>query len=295
MKRLLVLVAAALLILPAGQAFAAAYKDTSTPAILHKAYKDAQKGKGDFKVLIVAGHDDQFSGTSFAGLREADLNLELAEKIKDLLGDNKNLEVRMARTEEGYDPDLLEYFTDRREQTEDFIARYKDRMERHLESGNLESASGVPHGTAASEAALRLYGINKWSNDEEFDLVLHVHFNDTARYDLNYPAPYTGFTIYTPENQFGNARGSWAVGEALRDRLMDVTYPSTLPGESAGLVEDQELIAIGAYNTLEAASVLVEYSYIYERRIQDPLLRESTLNAMAEATQLGLEDFFKDK
>jgi N-acetylmuramoyl-L-alanine amidase len=152
----------------------------------------------------------------------------------------------------------------------------------------------VPHAAAPNEMAMRLYSINKWANDNKYDLVLHIHFNDTARYNQVYPGPYTGFSVYVPHSQFGNARGSQAVGRALVEQLSRIHYPSTLPQESGGLVEDQELIAIGAYNTLKPASVLVEYSYIYEQRVQNPTLRQTTLNDMAEATAVGLESFLKD-
>ncbi len=59
-----------------------------------------------------------------------------------------------------------------------------------------------------------------------------------------------------------------------------------------GVVEEQELIAIGTYNTLEAPSMLIEYGYIYEPQFADPAVRESTLKDLAFQTYLGIQDFF---
>jgi len=68
-----------------------------------------------------------------------------------------------------------------------------------------------------------------------------------------------------------------------------------LPKENSGLVESQDLIAIGAYNTLDSAGILIEYGYIYEPQFEDGKVREKTITEMAWQTYLGLNDFFKTK
>jgi len=38
---------------------------------------------------------------------------------------------------------------------------------------------------------------------------------------------------------------------------------SNISGENRGIIEDQKLIAIGAYNTLDPAVLFMEYGYIH--------------------------------
>ena len=73
-------------------------------------------------------------------------------------------------------------------------------------------------------------------------------------------------------------------------------YPqSDLPKENAGLVEDQELIALGSNNTLDGAGMLIEYGYIYEPAFADPDMRTIVLEDLALQTYLGVMDFFEEK
>ncbi|MDE1971230.1 MAG: hypothetical protein KGI50_06690 [Patescibacteria group bacterium] len=57
-------------------------------------------------------------------------------------------------------------------------------------------------------------------------------------------------------------------------------------------MDDPELIAIGANNTSDAASMLIEYAYIYEPQLIDPNLRNMAIKDLAFQTYLGLQDFF---
>jgi len=59
------------------------------------------------------------------------------------------------------------------------------------------------------------------------------------------------------------------------------------------LIEDQQLIALGRYNTSDTASLLIEYGYIYESKLADETGREQFFSAFADKIYLGLEDFFK--
>ena len=67
---------------------------------------------------------------------------------------------------------------------------------------------------------------------------------------------------------------------------------SDLPIESEGIIEDQDLIAIGSFNSVNAASLLIEYGYIYEPQLTDPTMRELATQDLAFQTYLGLQDFF---
>src|SRR3989344_5385054 len=62
--------------------------------------------KKPIKILIVPGHDNQFSGAVFNGVREADLNLELAKKLVSSLAEDTRLYVTIARDDSGYIPIL---------------------------------------------------------------------------------------------------------------------------------------------------------------------------------------------
>jgi peptidoglycan hydrolase-like protein with peptidoglycan-binding domain len=59
------------------------------------------------------------------------------------------------------------------------------------------------------------------------------------------------------------------------------------------LIEDQELVALGRYNTADTANVLIEYGYIYEPMFADDLVRPFVLEELAYQTYLGVEDFLQ--
>lgn len=67
---------------------------------------------------------------------------------------------------------------------------------------------------------------------------------------------------------------------------------SNLPSEDEGVVESQELIAIGSANTVDAASMLIEYGYIYEPQFRVESVRSMAVKELAFQTYLGLSDFF---
>jgi N-acetylmuramoyl-L-alanine amidase len=277
------------------QAASVFFVDSSTPDILHAAYKDAKRGNEKFKILIVPGHDNVASGASFGGLREADLTLATAKELAAEFAEDSYIEARLARTDKGYDPELANYFVEHRDDILVYRASQTAQMQDYLASGGIASNVLVDHNFAPSEVALRLYGINKWANEQGYDLIIHIHFNDVPRPNRSLPGWPSGFSIYVPEHQFSNAKGSFAVGEAIKNRLDDLYHASTLPQESISPVEDQELIAIGSNNSLDASSVLIEYSYIYEPLVQNDYLRNESLESMAKLTYLGVEDFLNKK
>lgn len=269
------------------------FVDSSTPEILHKAYADARRGE-KFKILIVPGHDDVASGAVFGGLREADLALAVGEKLNEAFKRDERIEATLARDSNGYLPGLAFYFSEYRQEILNYRAVQTAQMRQYLASGEIASNVVVNHNYAPSEVAIKLYGINKWANEQGFDLVLHLHFNDVPRPDRSRPGWPTGFALYVPERQFSNAKGSMAVAEAIKKRLMELYRPSTLPQEAQNPVEDQELIAVGSNNSLDASSVLVEYAYIYEPVVQYGAA-DTTFAQTAEMTYKGVEDFLQKK
>lgn len=268
------------------------FADSVTEASLRDVYAQAKQGLRKVRILIVPGHDKERWGTEFKGVKEFELNLELAENLRQLLSQNPLFEVTLSQTDKGYDQRLLSYFENNKNGILAFIADHKNTMARAVSEGDVKAVSNVIHNSVTSDTALKLYGINKWANEQATDIVIHVHFNDYPGRRFNSPGTYSGFSVYVPENQFSNAKGSRALANRVASRL-ETLYPrSDLPKENAGVVEDQELIAIGANNTLTGAGMLIEYGYIYENQFVHPDLRSTIISDLAFQTYAGVMDFF---
>ncbi len=264
-----------------------------TVSDLKTTYKKAENKRDKVKVLLVAGHEPHYGGTEYGGLKERDLAVDLAEEIKKLLDKESEYKVVISRDKEKWNPDLENYFVKNWETIMPWKDAYQREMVRLFNTGQVKRVTdGVLHNDAPPDVARRLYGINKWVNENGFDIVIHIHFNDYPRKKLSSPGAYKGFAIYIPEGQYSNAEATKAVAEKIHARLAKSFSPSNLPKENTGLVEDQELVAIGRHNTVDAVSLLIEYAYIYEPRLHDPALREKNIKQMALDTYLGLEDFF---
>ena len=247
------------------------------------------------KVLVVPGHDEQFSGTTYNGLSELKLTIELGEKLYALLKKEPFLDVYISQTKEGYVPEIWAYFTDNRDAILAFLSEKKALMENLIGTSEIKPVVNVQHNFAPAEGAIRLYGINKWANDHDIDIVIHIHFNDYPGRKKTAPGRYSGFAIYVPERQYSNAKGSESVAASIRKRLASMYPPSNLPKEDMGIIEDQELIALGSRNTLDSASVLIEYGYIYEPAFSRPDTRAALTDDLALQTYLGIMDFFGEK
>lgn len=266
--------------------------DSSTPGVLKDAYRAAQAGEGKVKILIVPGHDDDAWGTEYKGLREADATLALGKELQKNLAQNQYFEVRLARGDSGYDPGLAAYITLRHNDILAYRASQTAQMQSYVASGQIQSTIVVDHNFAPSDVAVKLWGINKWANEQRYDLIIHIHFNDAPRPVRSVPGRYSGFALYVPESQFSNAKGSRAVADSVKNRLDTWYAVSDLPGEDEGLTEEQQLIAIGSNNSVDAAAFLIEYAYIYEPVMQKFPNRTLAISDMALQTSLGVFDFF---
>ena len=270
------------------------FVDSVTEKSLKKVYENAKDRGRKVRILVVPGHDRQSWGTQFNGLKEVDLNLELGEELFDLLSQESLFDVYISQTKNGYTKEFLTYFEDQKEETAVFVAEQKGLMQKYLTTGKIHSAVRVVHNDAPNDVAMRLYGINKWANEKGIDIVIHIHFNDYPGRRLSLPGKYSGFSIYVPESQYSNAKGSMPPAESVHNCLIKFYAESNLPIEDDGVVEDQELIAIGSNNSLDSAAMLIEYGYIYEPAFIDPSLRSVVLSDLALQTYLGVLDFFED-
>jgi N-acetylmuramoyl-L-alanine amidase len=244
------------------------------------------------KIMIVPGHDNENSGAIFGDIKEAELNLKVAERITDLLNEHKEIEVLLARNEKGYNKKLNIFFENEAEEILEFRQEKVDEMNELIEEGKIEKVVNIQHNFAKPEIVKVLYGINKYANDEDFDIVLHIHFNDYPG-RIGTTGKYSGFAIYVPEKQFSNSEASYDFALKLSDQLKQILPVSNMPKES-DIVESQELIAIGANNTSETISVLVEYGYIYESYFTDPEIQPYVFDEIAKQTYWGVMNYLRD-
>lgn len=246
------------------------------------------------KILIVPGHDSEHKGTAYNETYEVELNRMLAGRLYDYLSRDSQFDVILAHTNDTYHPDIQKYFDEERAAIEAFRSEYTEEMDALVESGEVDIRSDVFHNDAPEEAAFRLYGINKWVHDNDVDMVLHVHFNDHAGRSFSEIGTHTGFSIYIPDSQLPNSVSSRAFADVLYNRLQTFFPVSDNPQESEGVIEDMDLIAIGAKKTLGAISVLVEYGYIYEPQFHGAT-SDSMLSEMAYQTYVSIKTFFGDR
>lgn len=250
----------------------------------------------NIKILIVPGHDDEYHGTEFEGVREVDLNRELGNHLYDLLKPERGFTVAKVSDEDGYTR-LFQKFFDRNEKDiKKFIKKSQRSFKNKVKDGDIEYNGSTHHNKAPEEVAKRLYGINLWAEENDFDLVIHIHFNDYAgRYKDKNPK-YNGFSIYVPEKQLENHKISYEFAENIFNRISKYSPGSNLPLEEDGIIETQELIAIGSNETLEdTAAVLIEYGYIYEKQFTNPDIRPMIMKDLARQTYLGIKDYFGEQ
>jgi len=244
------------------------------------------------KILIVPGHDNEYLGTDYRGMKEADMNLALGEKLLKLFSTDKNFETHITRNQSEYTNEFINYFVTELENIHKFIRDKRSAMIQNLNSGEIVEVSGVPHNTPPQTVIDRLYGINKWANENGVDITIHIHFNDVPRKNRNLPGDYSGIAVYIPERQFSNYKNSKAIADSIFNRFYELYAFSNLPKEDGGVVEDQALIATGSNNTVNNAAMLIEYGYIYEPIFQNKKTIDVAISDLALQTYLGIKDYF---
>ncbi|MDO8560829.1 MAG: N-acetylmuramoyl-L-alanine amidase [bacterium] len=257
----------------------------------HGDLKDKYNGS-EFKILIVPGHDNEtLGGARFKNLREADLNLKVAEKLFRFFNANPHFKVFITRDNNGYKPEFAGYFQNNYSDILSFRDRLKSAFENLLNGGLITKNTTVHHNYATEENSVKLYGINKWANENGVDLVLHAHFNDYPERIFNREGKYTGFAVYVPERQLPNFDDSMEFAQSVFGQLQRYFAISNHPQENTGVVEDQDLIAVGSNSSRTSASLLVEYSYIYEPQVNSPVVRPLVAEELAYQTYLGVKKY----
>lgn len=265
----------------------------------YSALKTRYLAGGPIKILLVPGHDDEFSGASFNGAREADLNLQLARTLAGYLSQDPKIKVTLERDQNGYNQDYLNYFNANVSQVMQGVSNQSAITQQAIKTGEVIIQNQVPHANATTTVVQRLYVLNNWIDTQGFDLVMHIHFNDYGSRYADRSGKYSGFSIYVPDSKLLNATTSKKFGDAIGQRLSETLYKSNYPAEKAGAdksgaIPDFYLIAMGAYNSVAVPRALVEYSYIYEPQLQDNFFAV-TANVLARGTASGIFDFLAGK
>lgn len=117
-----------------------------------------------------------------------------------------------------------------------------------VDSGLIDSDIGFnSNRKSLPEVATRLYGVNKWSNENEMDIVIHVHFNDYPGRYSDGVGKYSGLTIYIPDKQYSNSKVSRSIAESVSEFLGKYSAYSDLKYEKSegGIKEIQGFISFG--------------------------------------------------
>src|SRR3989344_1998652 len=246
-------------------------------------FPDSTKADAPVKILIVPGHEFEVWGAQYGNIKEADMNLSLAEELHRKLAKDERFELYITRDWQGYTKNFSDYFRNNAKEIEEFRTKAKEKYQAKIDKGEILKKEGVPHNSARSDTAFKLYAINKWAIENNIDAIIHIHFNDYPRSTKWTKGKYRGFAVYKPEAQMANAEQTAPLAETIFKKLREKYAISTYPPESKGLIEEQKLIAPGSNDTLGSIpSVLVEYGYIY--RFGNQAFRLKAYQDMASRT-----------
>ncbi len=243
-------------------------------------------------VLIVPGHEPNYGGAIFNGLKERNLTVALATDLQQLLAQDPHFQVTMTRNPQGWNPIFSDYFINNWTDIISWEKLAKKTFTSLIAQKVIKKpVSKINPHTAAVNVANRLYGINKWANENNIDITISIHFDDEGSHRYNVPGRYSGFMIYEPVPQYDNYGRSREVAMAVVNRLKELSPVSNLHKQSNGIIDEPDLIAVGEYNTSNVANLLIEYGFIYEKKFTDPKLRAKTLEDLALKTYQALDDY----
>ncbi|MFA6340869.1 MAG: N-acetylmuramoyl-L-alanine amidase [Candidatus Paceibacterota bacterium] len=250
-------------------------------------------GPKKIKLLIVPGHEPDAGGALYGNIKERDLDLALSLMLKDKLASHDDVEVTLARNENGWNKDLEEYVLNNETEIMDWVALMKEKMFAKVDAGEMKIIDpDMKHNEATSNAVLFLYGTNKWIEEKDIDMVLHVHFNNNPKYKGK--PNYRGYCMYIPEHQYGNFASSRIFASYLNEEMFKIEKKSDMPQERDIIIEDQELIATGNYDTLKIPSVALEYAYIYEPVMTSSSTRNAFMEKAASSTAEAIRRYINN-
>ena len=254
-----------------------------------------------FVILLVPGHDTDTdcknnpkcnSGAIFKNIYERDLVVTVANNISTILSSDPKYKVIVARDTKAWNPIFANYFLNNKQAILDFKDQHQAADKLLIVSGKEKVIpDSATHTTADQTTAIELYGINKWADENNVDLVIHLHFNSSPRKNPNLPGSYHGFDMFIPDAQRVNSATSRVIAQDIYDQLGKKFAPESQDGAYKSLYEDQSLIALGASNTLAKPAILVEYAYLYEKMLQTSTKRTAALEQMAEQTVAGIQEY----
>jgi N-acetylmuramoyl-L-alanine amidase len=249
---------------------------------------------GKVRILIVPGHEPNYGGAEYGALKERTMTAELGQDLQRLLERNPHYEVFTTRTAQAWTPDFATYFQEHWQEINEWRKASKEDFSQVLAiSSTSQPYAAIQHNDAREDVAIRLYGITKWANEHAIDIIIHLHINDNPRKNVRVPGKHRGFAVYVPAGQYGNSASTKVIANSIVQRLAQHYPVSSLLGEDTGIIDEPELVAIGAHNTSDAASMLIEYGYIYEPQFQQKAVRSAALQNLANYTYRGLQDFFE--
>lgn len=246
------------------------------------------------KILLVPGHDNEIWGAQYGNVKEAYMNLAVATRIYNIFKKDNRFEVYITRDENGYIKEFADYFKSNKVEVLAFKENAKKKMKENISDGSFIEKENTPHNSVSEDISLRLYGFNKWANENNVDAVVHIHFNDYQRKNKWKIGNRKGFAIYIPDLQMANGFESGQLADNIFTELKKKYNTSNYVNELGGLVTSQKLIALGSNGTLSGSvrSVLIEYGYVYEKRFRNYATRHQAYDDMAKLTATGIENYF---
>ncbi len=223
------------------------------------------------------------------------MTLAVGTRMYNILKKDPRFEVRITRDSSGYTKEFADYFANHQADVISFKENAKKERQEDILDGSFIERENAPHNNASPTGAIRLYGINKWADENKMDAVIHIHFNDYPRAKSWTKGIHKGFVIYMPEGQMVNSKESKQLAANIFTELRKKFITSTYEKELGGLIPDQHLIALGANDTLLSSvrSVLIEYGYIYS--LGNSAARQKAYNNMASLTAAGIKNYFFGK
>lgn len=247
------------------------------------------------RVMIVPAHEPDEGGTQMATpsgeIYERDLAVTIGDDLQEFLDGNGNYQTYVTRTTQAWNPTFQNYFNT----NWNAIVSWEQAAKETAMANPAIAAifnDGEVHNTAPTDDAIRIYGATKWADENDINFMINICVNNYRGNAYNAVGKYTGFVEYYPPNIYDNSSTTKPVAEAVFNRLSLYNPTSDLPIQEPGLIQDPQLIGIGAYNTAKPAAILIEYDYIYEPQFVNPITRPIALKDLAYQTYLGLQDYY---